>query len=113
MSYHSDEYSPGCKCSQPGKGPAHTRASPHNVFCCSAQCAAALTAARTRAFGVYPPGNKIRCMGYQALVSVYMKNFLRYRTLCLSVKGSVSDILLHFPDMLDAISLNFRCFHRT
>ena len=25
----------------------------------------------------------------------------------------MSDILLHFPDILHAISLNFRCFHRT
>ena len=46
-------------------------------------------------------------------IPVYMKTFLRHRTLCPSLKGSMSDILLHFPDILDAISLNFRCFHQT
>ena len=46
-------------------------------------------------------------------VTVYMKNFLRHRTLCPTFKESMSDILLHFPDILDVISLNFRCFHRT
>ena len=55
----------------------------------------------------------IQHWGWAGTGAVYMKNFLRHWTLCPTFKESMSDILLHFPDILDAISLNFRCFHRT
>ena len=54
----------------------------------------------------------IVCTGLYS-ISVHMNNSLMHQTFCPALKGSVSDILLHFSDIFDVTSLNFRFFHRT